>query len=45
LDERLVGAVVLIRDMTETKKIEAALEERVTHFVSLGVQLEETAAR
>lgn len=45
LDGGRVGAVVLIQDLTETKRIEAALEERVTRFVSLGVQLEESAAR
>ena len=32
-DDRLVGAVVLIQDLTETKQIEQALAERVTHLV------------
>jgi CheY-like chemotaxis protein len=45
LDKRLVGAVVLIQDMTEPKKIEEALEDRVTRLISLGVELEESAVR
>jgi PAS domain-containing protein len=44
LDNRLVGAVVLIQDVTEPKRIEEALEDRVTRLISLGV-LEETAVR
>ena len=39
----IVGAVVLLQDITESKKIEEALEERVTKLVALGVQLEERA--
>lgn len=45
LDNRLVGAVVLIQDMTEPRRIEEALEHRVTRLISLGVELEETAVR
>jgi CheY-like chemotaxis protein len=45
LDRRLVGAVVLMQDPTESRRIEAALEERVTRFVSLGVELEESSTR
>ena len=45
LDGRLVGAVVLIQDMTEPRKIEEALENRVTRLITLGVELEETAVR
>ncbi len=45
LDDRLVGAVVLIQDMTEPRKIEEALEERVTRLIGLGVELEESAVR
>lgn len=45
LDSRLVGAVVLIQDMTEPKQIEEALEERVTRLIGLGVELEESAVR
>ena len=42
LDRRIVGAVVLIQDLTETKKIEEDLEKRVTNLISLGVELEES---
>jgi CheY-like chemotaxis protein len=45
LDGRLVGAVVLLQDMTEPRKIEEALEGRVTRLISLGVELEESAVR
>jgi len=43
LSGEIVGAVVLLQDITESKKIEEALEERVTKLVALGVQLEERA--
>ena len=39
-----VGAVVLIRDLTESKQIEKDLAERVTRLVALGVELEESTA-
>ena len=45
LDGRLVGAVVLVQDMTEPRKIEEALEDRVTRLINIGVELEESAAR
>jgi CheY-like chemotaxis protein len=45
LDRRIVGAVVVIQDFTESRKIEADLEQRVTKLVALGVELEESAAR
>jgi CheY-like chemotaxis protein len=45
LDNRLVGAVVLIQDMTEPRAIEEALQHRVTRLIGLGVELEESAAR
>jgi PAS domain S-box-containing protein len=46
LDGRLVGAVVLVQDLTESKKfIEEELEQRVTKLISLGVELEESVAR
>jgi CheY-like chemotaxis protein len=44
LDGRIAGAVVLIQDVTETRKIEEDLEQRVTKLVGLGVELEETRA-
>lgn len=45
LDKRLVGAVVLIQDVTEPKKIEEALEDRVTRLIGAGLELEESAVR
>jgi CheY-like chemotaxis protein len=45
LDQRLVGAVVLVQDMTEPRRIEEALENRVTRLISIGVELEESAVR
>jgi CheY-like chemotaxis protein len=44
LDGRIAGAVVLIQDVTEHRKIEEDLEQRVTRLVGLGVELEETRA-
>lgn len=45
LDARLVGAVILVQDMTEPKRIEAALADRVSRLIGLSVELEETAVR
>lgn len=45
LDGRIVGAVILIQDLTESKKIEEDLGNRVTKLISLGVELEESAAK
>ena len=45
LDARVVGAVVLVQDVTEPRRIERDLEERVARLVSLGVELEESASR
>jgi PAS domain-containing protein len=42
LDGKTVGAVVLIRDLTESKKIEEDLAQRVTRLIALGVELEES---
>jgi CheY-like chemotaxis protein len=36
------GAVVVIQDVSETQRIEAELEDRITRLVSLGVELEHT---
>ncbi len=43
----VVGAVIVVNDLTEPKKIEAELETRVARLVSLGVELEQvtTAAK
>jgi PAS domain-containing protein len=43
IDGGIAGAVVLLQDITESRKIEEALEERVTRLVALGVQLEDRA--
>ena len=40
---RIAGAVVLLQDVTESKKMEEALEEQVTKLIALGAQLEERA--
>jgi len=37
-----VGAVVLIRDLTESKKIEEDLAQRVARLIGVGVELEES---
>jgi hypothetical protein len=37
--------VILIQDLTETKRIGEDLEKRVTNLISLGVELEQSAAR
>jgi PAS domain S-box-containing protein len=44
LDGHIVGAVILIQDLTETKKIEEDLQQRVSGLITLGVALEESAA-
>jgi PAS domain-containing protein len=42
LDGRIVGAVVLLEDLTETRKIEEDLARRVTRLIGLGLEIEET---
>jgi PAS domain S-box-containing protein len=44
LDGGIVGDVILIQDLTETKKIEEDLQQRVTGLITLGVALEQSAA-
>jgi CheY-like chemotaxis protein len=39
-DTHIVGAVIVIQDVTEPKKIEVDLENRITRLISLGVDLE-----
>jgi CheY-like chemotaxis protein len=41
---KIVGAVILIQDLTEHKRIEKDFEQRVVHLIGLGVQLEQSAA-
>lgn len=38
-ENQLMGAVIVIQDVTETKKIEEDLEERINKYISLGVEL------
>jgi len=45
LEGKMVGAVVLICDLTEAKQMEASLAQRVSNLISLGVELEESVAR
>lgn len=45
LDDEIVGAVVLIQDFTESKKIGEDLEHRVTRLIDLGVELEQSIQR
>lgn len=45
LDGKIVGAVILIQDHTETRRIEEDLEDRVTRLIGLGVELEQSARR
>ena len=41
---KIVGAVILIQDLTEHKRIEKDFEQRVVNLIGLGVQLEQSAA-
>lgn len=41
-DGRIAGAVILLQDLTETKRIEETLEDRVVKLVGLGVDLEQS---
>jgi CheY-like chemotaxis protein len=45
LDGHLAGAVILIRDVTESRRVGEALEQRVTQLIGGGLGLEENAAR
>jgi PAS domain S-box-containing protein len=42
LDGKVVGAVAVIQDVSESKEIEAELEKRITRLVSLGVELQQS---
>jgi CheY-like chemotaxis protein len=42
---KIVGAVIVLRDMTETKQIEEDLEARIARLVSLGVELEQSLSQ
>jgi PAS domain S-box-containing protein len=45
LEGKMVGAVALICDLTEAKKMEASLAQRVAKLINVGVELEESVAR
>jgi PAS domain-containing protein len=45
LEGAIVGAVVLIQDLSEAERIEEDLEERITRLIATGVELEESAVR
>ena len=46
IDARIVGAVILVQDLTEPKKvIKEEFEQRVAQLISLGVELEASIAR
>jgi CheY-like chemotaxis protein len=42
LNNEIVGAVLLIQDHTETKKIAEDLEHRITQIIGLGVEIEQS---
>jgi PAS domain S-box-containing protein len=43
LDDHIVGAVAVIQDITEHKRIEKDLEQRIMKLISLGVEFEQMA--
>lgn len=43
IDGAIVGAVIVLHDLTEPKQFEADLEERIAKLISLGVGLEHAA--
>jgi response regulator RpfG family c-di-GMP phosphodiesterase len=43
LNEEIVGAVILVQDHTETKRIEEDLEHRVARLIGLGMEIEQSA--
>jgi len=43
LQGQIVGAVILIQDVTEAREIKESLHQRVTKLLSLGIELEESA--
>jgi CheY-like chemotaxis protein len=44
-DGGIVGAVILIQDLSETSKIKEDLEERVNRLIGVGVELEQSAVQ
>lgn len=45
LEGKVVGAVLILQDVTEHRKIEADFSDRIRRFISIGVELEESASR
>lgn len=45
INNEIVGAVLLIQDHTETRKIGEDLEDRVSRIIGLGVELEQSVRR
>lgn len=45
LEGKMLGAVVLISDLTEAKKMEASLAQRVANLINVSVEIEESIAR
>jgi CheY-like chemotaxis protein len=45
LDGNVVGAVVVIQDVTEQQRMGAELEDRITRLVSTGVEIEQSIER
>ena len=43
MDRHIIGAVVVLQDVTTRREIQADFERRVVHLVSLGVEFEEAA--
>jgi PAS domain S-box-containing protein len=43
LNDVLVGAVAVVQDITEHKKIEEDMEQRILKLISLGIEFEQTA--
>lgn len=42
LEGNIMGAVLILQDLTEHRKIEADFEDRIRRLISVGVELEET---
>jgi CheY-like chemotaxis protein len=42
LDSEIVGAVIVLQDISASKRIEAELEDRITRLVSAGVELQQS---
>ncbi|HTV41372.1 MAG TPA: response regulator [Candidatus Sulfotelmatobacter sp.] len=45
VEGNIVGAVLVLQDVTERRKIKADFEERIMRLVSAGIELEQTAYR